>query len=367
MNAKKYNNIKLSVNITEAVLSFLLLLLFLISGYSSALKVFLIKHFNNSYFLFLAYVFLISAGLSLVLFPLKFYSGFYIEHKFNLSNQSFGSWLWEELKALIVGTAIVLPILLLFFYFINASPNYWWLYFALALFIFSVILAQILPVVVLPLFYKVTPIENNKLKEKIISLTNSAGLSVEDVYKFNMSKNTKKVNAAFTGLGKTKRIILGDTLLENFSVDEIITVVAHELGHFKRKHIVKNIFIATVFSFITFYLVSVIYKILLPSLGFSKVNDIAAFPLLVLLLVLISLITTPVTNYISRKFEYEADAYSAEKTGAGEVFVNTLIKINDLNLGDKQPHPLVELLFYSHPSIQKRIERIKSANKLVGK
>ena len=171
-----------------------------------------------------------------------------------------------------------------------------------------------------------------------------------------MSKNTKKANAAFTGLGKTKKILLGDTLTSEFTNDEIETVIAHELGHYKHKHIIINIVVSTISSFVTLYLISVfIRNIHLSWFGFSKITDIAALPLLSLWGMLIGLIQTPLTNILSRKHEYQADEYAVKSTNKKEIFINTLTKLTEQNLGDKDPHPFVEWFFYSHPSIKNRI------------
>lgn len=255
---------------------------------------------------------------------------------------------------------IGIPILFIFYYLLNLFNDLWWLPFGIVLFIISVFLARILPIIILPIFYKVTPLENDELKNKILELSKDAGLSVENIYKFNMSKNTKKANAAFTGLGKSKRILLGDTLLENYTNDEIETVIAHELGHYKRKHIIKNIFIGAVTSFAMFFLISKFYSLSLPYFGFNSLTTIAALPLLGLWATLISLIITPISNSISRKFEYEADRYSVEATNKKDAFICTLEKLTDQNLGDREPHPIVEWFFYSHPSIKKRFEALKN-------
>lgn len=236
----------------------------------------------------------------------------------------------------------------------------WWLPFGTILFVFSVVLAQIVPILILPLFYKVTPLENESLKEKIVLLFANANLKVSNVFKFNMSKNTKKANAAFTGLGKTKRILLGDTLLDSYSEDEIETVIAHELGHYKKKHIIKNLFIGAFSSFLIFFLIAHLHGITLKWFGFNEITQIASFPVLVIWASLIGLIQKPLSNFISRKFEYEADQYAVVSTKKPEEFVNTLEKLTDQNLGDKEPHPFVEWFFYSHPSIKNRIKNIRA-------
>jgi len=227
------------------------------------------------------------------------------------------------------------------------------------MFLISVVLSQIFPILIFPIFYKITPVDDESLKEKITKLANNANLRVENVYKFDMSKNTKKANAAFTGLGKTKRIILGDTLLDSYSNEEIETVIAHELGHFKKKHIIKNILIGTVSSFLTLFLIALLYQKSLGWFGFESITQVAAIPLLVLWSMLIGLVTTPLGNILSRKFEFEADEYAVRETKNPFAFKQTLEKLTDQNLGDKEPNPFVEWFFYSHPSIKNRIGAIE--------
>lgn len=360
MNAKKYNNIKLGISIAKTVLTFGIILYFVASGLSQVLAGIIVSYFSNVYISFILFVLTTAVIISVLFLPLGFYSEYYLEHKYNLSNQTIWNWIKENLKGALVGGVIGIPLLYLFYLLLNLSGEYWWFYFALVLFFFSVVMAQIAPVVILPIFYKITPVENEELISRIKKLGTKAGLKVENVYKFNMSKNTKKANAAFTGLGKTKRIILGDTLLENFSEEEIESVIAHEMGHYKKKHIVKNIILSTVSSFGVLYLISIGYNASLNWFGFSSHAEIAATPLIALWGMLIGLVTTPFSNMLSRKFEYEADEYAVLETKHPEIFINTLSKLNERNLGDKDPHPLVEWFFYSHPSIKKRIEYISN-------
>jgi STE24 endopeptidase len=359
MDSKKYNNIKLAVGISEGILSFLLLLLFILSGFSSNLERFLNSFISNDYLLFLAFTIVVGLAGGIIFFPFSFYTGYYLEHKYNLSNQTFLKWVWENLKGLMVSAVIGLPILLFFFYSLNRFGNLWWLPFSILLFIVSVILARILPIVILPIFYKVTPVDNEQLKNRIRLLAEDADIKVENVYKFDMSRNTKKANAAFTGIGKSKRILLGDTLLENYSEDEIETVIAHELGHYKKKHVIKNIIIGTVSSFLSLFLISLLYQISLKWFGFNEITRIAALPVLSIWGMLIGIIQTPLSNGLSRKYEYEADQYAVASTKKGDAFIGTLEKLNQQNLGDKDPHPFVEWFFYSHPSIKNRISAIE--------
>ena len=359
MDAKKYNNIKLGIGISKAIISFILVLLFIWLGYSQKLADYISLSFNEKYLVFLVFIFSIGIVSSILFAPVNFYTGFYLEHKYKLSNQTFGKWLWENLKSSLVSLAIGIPILLVFYFTMNQFGDLWWLPFGVVMFFVSVVLTQIFPVLILPIFYKLTPIDSNELKSKIEALASDAGIKIENIYKFDLSKNTKKANAAFTGLGETKRIILGDTLIDNYSNEEIETVIAHELGHYKKKHIVKNIIYGTVVSFLTFFIIALLYQKSLNWFGFLSITQIAALPLLALWSMLIGVIQMPLGNILSRKFEYEADEYAIDSTKMLQEFINTLEKLTEQNLGDKEPHPFVEWFFYSHPSIKNRINSIK--------
>ncbi len=253
MNSKKYNNTKLAIGIGKAVISFILLCLFIVLGYSNLLQNYIQTFSQNQYLVFLIFIFTLGIFSSILFMPVNIYTGFYLEHKYNLSNQTFFKYFLENVKSMLVGLVIGIPILLLFFFVINQFGDLWWLVFAFAMFLISVVLSQIFPIIILPIFYKVIPLDDEELKTKISNLAKGAGIKVENVFSFDMSKNTKKANAAFTGLGKTKRIILGDTLLRDYSNDEIETVIAHELGHFKHKHIIKNIVIWNSFKLPYFF------------------------------------------------------------------------------------------------------------------
>ena len=365
MDSKKYNNTKIFFNIAKGISTFLLILIFVLSGLSFTLQQYLSVYFHNQYILLIAFVVVTGVVSSIIFFPVNYYTDFYLEHKYDLSNQTFIKWILEGAKAILVSTIIGVPVLLLFFFVLNKYNNLWWLPFAIALFVISVILARIVPVIILPLFYKITPIENEELKTRIQNLAKNAGIKVENVYKFNMSKNTKKANAAFTGIGKSKRILLGDNLIDQYTSDEIETVIAHELGHYKRKHIIKNIIIGTVASFLTLFLISYFYSYSVTWFNFSSIKEIAALPLLILWMLLIGLVQTPITNLLSRKFEYEADQYAILSTGKPTAFISTLEKLTEQNLGDKNPHPLIEWFFYSHPSIERRILAIRKYSSLL--
>jgi STE24 endopeptidase len=354
---KTYNRTKLSVSLLRGILLFAFVLVVVASGLSRSIASLASFASYDKYLAFLIFAAILGFMEIVVSFPLKFYSGFYLEHTYNLSNQTPFHWLWEQTKALLVGIPLIVPILLVFFYCLEEFGNAWWLPVAAVMFVFTTLLVRIAPKLIFPLFYKFTRLEKETLKERINRLCAEAGFHIEGVFSFNMSKNTKKANAGFTGLGRTKRVILGDTLLENFSEDEIETVLAHELGHYRRGHIWKGILISTVVTFAALFITSRLYLVSLSLFGFEHADDLAALPLLGLWLGLFGFVTGPIMNMISRKHEYEADQYAVTKSRNPSAFIGALNKFAEMNLADSAPNPVVEFLFHSHPSIEKRIKR----------
>lgn len=355
VQARKYEKIKLTVGIIEGILSFIILLLFLAYGYSKKLELFAFGFTSNPYIALVIFGLVIGSFTSVISFPVDYFFGFRLEHKFGLSNLTFWGWIKEKLKAALVGAVIGAPIAFLFYWLIS-SYELWWLYLACIVWGYSVLLAQIAPVLIFPIFYKFTPIENEELKYKLMALCEKAGFKVSGVYKFNMSKTTKKANAAFTGLGKTKRIILGDTLLETFTEKEIETVFAHELGHYKKGHIKKNILFSLFATFAGLFIMSKVYVWLLPAFDFKYPWEIGALPLLALIAGVFSFLTSPIGAGLSRKFEFEADRFALDTTGDLDSLRSTMEKLAEQNLANDEPNRLVEFWTHSHPSIKRRIE-----------
>jgi STE24 endopeptidase len=244
-------------------------------------------------------------------------------------------------------------------YILKNYESNWWIWFGIIIFLFSVVIAKITPTFILPLFYKFKPINDEAIVERLNALCGKENISTKGIFSFNLSKETKKANAFFTGIGKSKSINLSDTLLEQFSIDEIETVFAHELGHNRHKHLWKGMIFNTVVLFLGLYIVSVIYSDLVAHFGYSSISDIAAFPLIFLLLSIYGFIFLPVTNLVSRHHEKEADCYAVKLTDNYTAFESTMLKLADLNLSDKEPNRFVEIFFYSHPSINNRIKFIK--------
>ncbi|MEJ5306050.1 MAG: M48 family metallopeptidase [Ignavibacteria bacterium] len=356
--SKVYNKIKITIEIISLILNLLLIIVLIFTPLSKFLETKIYEYTSNDYIAFILFSLSIGILNSIYSIPLSFYSGYIIEHKFKLSNQRFWDWVIEKLKSTAVSFLISLPLILLFYYLLK-NYELWWLFIAIAVFFFSILLARIAPTLIFPIFYKFNPLNDENLKNKLTELCKKFGINFEGIYTFNLSKTTKKANAGFTGIFKSKRIILSDTLIENFTDNEILTVFAHELGHYKKRHIIKNVLIGFIVTTITFYLVNQLYISLIFGLGFKSVDQISALPILFLIMSIFSLIMMPVTNSISRKFEYEADEFAVKSTGDKNSFISSLQKLSRINLADENPNPIIEFIFYSHPSIQKRIERIK--------
>ncbi len=314
--------------------------------------------------LFIIFLYLLE---TILFFPLSFYQGYTIEHRYDLSTQTKSAWLKEELKSFFLGGVLTCFMGIILFVVVQAVGQLWWLLFGSITFLLSIVLAHVAPVVLLPLFYKISPIANDGLATKISAFCKANGITVTGVYTFDLSKNTKKANAALTGLGKTKKIILGDTLLTTCSDEEILAVLAHEIGHLHKSHILKMIGLGAMLSFGSFYLVSLIVNGLIPYLSISSIASVEAFPIYLFFITAISFILTPVNNAITRTFEWEADAYAIAHAHPKD-FVSALTKLATTNLADPNPHPLIVLWSYSHPPIQARIDNAsvtKNTNKVL--
>ena len=353
---KQYNKIKLRLTISDIALNLAVLLVFAFSGISPLIAEFSRGMVQNDYARFLVFLFVLSVIFSLAGSPLEFYGSYVLEHRFGLSNQSFLQWAWEKVKSTAVGLVIGVPVALVFYSMLRFTGPLWWLYFSAFIFLISVVLARIAPVLIFPLFYTFTELDDGEVKRRIQSLLREQGIPIKGIFSFNMSKNTKKANAGFTGIGKSKRIILSDTLLEKFTPQEIAVIFAHELGHYKKRHILKNIVFSTVIIFVTFYVCSMAYGATLAAMGFSAIHELAALPVLLLYITTAGLVLMPLTNAVSRRYEVQADEYALVMTGDSRAFISSMDKLADINMADREPHPLNEFFFYSHPSIKKRID-----------
>jgi STE24 endopeptidase len=241
------------------------------------------------------------------------------------------------------------------YFLLRRAGEWWWVGAGLFFLLFGVAMSALFPVLILPLFYKLQPLENDSLRQKLTALAQQVGAKVLGVYRMGMSEKTKKANAAFAGLGSTKRIILGDTLLDKFAEDEIEVVMAHEMAHYKHGDITKMIAWGTATTFVGLKVADLGLRWGMAQFGYREVWDIAAFPLLALCLFVFGLVVMPLNNAFSRSREWKADAAALELTSNRDAFIRAMRKLGDQNLADLSPHPLIEFLLHDHPSLARRI------------
>lgn len=355
--AKEYARIRRRLWLVDTSITAVYALLWLYLGWAVILSDWLATFTLNPWILVPAFAAIYGGIMFLINLPLNYYQGFILPHKYDQSNQSLQDWILDQVK----GMAVALPIGLILiegvYAFLRAYPETWWLWTAVALLIFQVVLANIAPVLIAPIFNKYIPLgeEHSDLVARLMQLAKQAKTKVKGVYKFDMSRRTKSANAALTGIGNTRRIVLGDTLINEFSQDEIETVLAHELGHHVHKDIPWLIGFGTVITLIGLYIASLAMNWAVSYFGFTSVADPAGMPALELILGAYGLITMPLENVFSRWRERKADEYALLATGKAEAFSSAFTRLANQNLGEVDPERWVVILFYSHPPLGERI------------
>ncbi len=294
-----------------------------------------------------------------VSFPLSFYSGYILEHQFQLSRQSLGRWLWRDVVrnalVLLFGLVLVLGLYAIIWF---AGP-WWWIVAAAATFLVTVLLGQLVPVLILPLFYRVDRLDDPQLTQRLAQLTTGTSLNLKGVYRMKLSSETVKANAMLTGLGRTRRVILGDTLLDRFDLAEIEVVFAHEVGHHVFRHLPKMILLGMVTSAAGYAICDLVLRAWVPlhegaALQYSQL-PVYTLPLILLVVTLASLLLSPLQNAISRHFETQCDRYALQKTGNPAAFRSAFGKLAQLNKDDPEPHPWEVFWLHDHPPIAERI------------
>ena len=357
--AKRYSNIKYSVSIVGTVYTLILLFLFLKLGLSSSLSLRLTNH-TYGFLVLPVYLILIFFGYYLLEFPLNFYQSHILEHKFSLSTQSLKGWLEDQLKAGVISYIIGLILIAAFYLILHNFPNRWWLVISGFWIFFSIILAKVMPIVIIPLFFKYKRLSDDLLREKIMRLAGKMKVKLIDCFEIDLSSKTLKGNAAFVGIGNTRRVILADTLKDKYSHDEIEVILAHEFAHYQLRHLLKLIAINSFSTLVIFYAIFKTSDYALNLFGFSSLNDIAALPIVFIYFIIFGIITQPLEAFISRSFERSADLLALEATGLKDAFISMMDKLSQQNLADRLPHPIIKLFFFDHPPIDERIKMARS-------
>lgn len=358
VEAKQYGHISLLCDLADKALdvAYLAVVALLLAA---PLDVFLAESVGNATAR-LAMIFVITTlGHVVVSFPLSFYSGYSLEHRYALSHQTLGKWFAQYAKRNALGLTFGLVLVLGLYGVIWTTGPWWWLAAAAAFFVVTVAAGQLLPVLVLPLFYKIERLDNAELNQRMERLAAGTGLSIQGVYRMGLSDETAKANAMLTGLGRTRRVLMGDTLLDQFTPDEIEVIFAHEIGHHVFRHIYKMIVTGALYSVVGFWICNRVVALWVEAQQ-GPVDPSqwppSTLPLLMLVLTCFSLLLEPIQNVISRRFERQCDRYALQRTGLKQAYGSAFRKLARMNKDDPSPHPVEVFLFHSHPPIAERLQ-----------
>jgi STE24 endopeptidase len=361
--AKQYARIHRRLWLVDTLASAFYLLAWLFFGWAKALAGWLRTFTTNEWLLVLLFAIIFGGIASILELPLGYYSGYVLPHRFGQSTQDFKGWVMDQLKNLLIAAPLGLIVLELVYLALRLTGGWWWLWTGAGMLVFTVILSNLAPILIMPLFNKFVPLgeEHAELADRLMKLAERAHTKVRGVFKFDMSKRTRAANAALTGLGNTRRIVLGDTLINEFSPEEIETVLAHELGHHVHKDIPILMAFGTVMTLGGLFLASLVLSWAARQFGFAGPADIAGLPALGLVLGAFGLLTQPLDNAVSRWRERMADEYALQSTSNAQAFASAFVRLANQNLGEVDPEKWVVFMFYDHPPLGERIQMASQA------
>jgi STE24 endopeptidase len=354
--ATRYHRLQRRASVFATVLSALVLALLLATGASAAIRDLVISWFGQSFVVtVIGYVVVVGIVLELVGLPLAFYRGVTLERRYDLSTQTTARWWIDHVKAGAISLVFAAIAALIVLSLIRWDPERWWISAAVVFTVILVLLAQLAPVLLMPLFYEITPLTRDALRDRLLALANKAGTQIAGVFEWRLSDRTRKANAALAGIGRTRRILLSDTLLAEHSDDEIEVILAHELAHHVYRDIWSAILVETVLIALGCFVADRVLTMLAMSLGLEGKGDVAGLPLLVLAAGAVSLALMPAANALSRAHERRADRYALKMTRNAPAFITAMKRLAAQNLAEEEPSRLVEVLFHTHPTINARI------------
>jgi len=360
-SAKRYARIRRRMYVLDIALGGLYLLWWLVSGTSLLLEGF-ISELNVGWAAELLLIaFLIFLPWTILFLPLDYYSGYVLPHRFGLSTQGIRGWLTDLVKSFGVSILLGVPLLVGLYALIRVFPETWWLWAVIGYTLIGTVLTMLAPVLLLPIFYKLEPLGEayHELVERLLMLADRARATAQGVYTIDMSRRTRAANAALVGMGKTRRILLGDTLIESFTTDEIESVLAHELGHHVHRDIPLSILIQSGLNLIVFFVGAKTLEWIAASLGIPYVYNPALLPALVLVFSIVGFLTMPIGNAFSRWRETMADDFALNMTQNPSAFVNAMTRLANQNLAEASPERWIVFLLHSHPPLEERIARAK--------
>lgn len=354
--AKNYQRYRIVITFTSLAFSSVFLAVFQLSGISKDLATWCNGVVGNFYGSLALYILIFNATFFLTGLALDFYGGFIVEHKFALSNQTAGRWLVDEVKKAVLSFTVSLFLIEAIYAAGKFSPVHGWIFASIIWLIFTVGFSMLFPVLVIPLFYKYIPLNNDDLRLRIMTLAKKIDIIIMEISMIDFSKNSRKANAAVVGWGGTRRVVLADNLINEFTPDEVEVVIAHEMAHYKLWHIWKLVFAHTTVTVIFFYILWQGLPTIALLLGVANAFDIALLPAVVFCFATFEFVSAPFLNAYSRYLESQADRLAIDATGKLSAFVSLMKRLSWKNLSDDKPHPVIEFLFYDHPPINKRIK-----------
>ena len=301
------------------------------------------------------YVLALSLILDVATLPFAFYKGYLLEHRYGLATETVGHWLKDHLKAVGIGLVFGEAGAIFVYYAMRHWPGTWWIMSGLAYSAFAIVLANLAPVLLLPLFYRFKPLDKAALRDRLTVLATRANTTIKGVYEWNLSDRTKKANAALTGMGRTRRILLSDTLLAEYSDDEIEVILAHELAHHVHRDIWSAVLLDAMLTFAGFFAAYVTLHVAVPFFGLNGAADPAGLPVLLMVAGVLGLLVRPLMNAVSRSHERRADNYALNMTNNPSAFISAMRRLGQQNLAEENPSRLVQAFFYSHPPIKDRL------------
>jgi len=352
--ARIYHRRQLALSLLGLALSVTYLLVLIETRAATHLTEYLAR-WTTAWWLELGIVLLVLAGAyRLVTLPLHWLGGYWLPRRFGLLHQPFRRWLWDAVKAGLIGGMLGLLAVLIIYALLRVTP-WWWLWGAAIFLAGYALLALVAPIWLVPLFYRLTPLPDGELLTRLLALARRVGVPVTGVFVVDQSRKSRTANAAVTGLGRTRRILLFDTLLDEFTPEEVEAVLAHELAHQLHGDIRRGLLVQGALTLVTFWIADLALRWGVGWLGLDGPADIAGLPLFGLILMLVSLAALPVANGWSRRVEWQADRFALRTIPDPRAFIRSMERLATLNLAEREPHRLEELFLYSHPAIERRI------------
>ena len=358
---RRYERTKLLIGLANLVIYILAPAIILVTGASAAIRDLISGEITGIVVLgSIVYIVLASVALEVVTLPLGYFSGHVLERRYGLTRRTVLSWSKDWLKGLALQTVLLGVFVALLYLLLTTDPDYWWIWASLLFSAISVFLAAIAPTVLMPIFFKFEPLPDGELKDRLMRLSEQLGTFVQGAYVWRLGDKTVKANAALAGWGRTRRIIISDTLIESHEPDEIEVIIAHELGHHVNGDIWRGIAVQMMIIFVSMWVIDLALGAWSGSFGLDgTLYDYANLPLLALVSTVVGIVALPLANTYSRRRETAADDFAIATTDMRAEFISAMEKLAKQNLSNAEPHPLIEAVLHSHPSVSRRIARAR--------